>query len=1697
MKTIFKYIFLATILLFKFSFANALSINLSANQINDYGYACSWYDIEIEVAISGISPDYLVGYTFLDGTLVGGMGSFDSLEVVDFNDSEQIWEGVKPCNTHLITYVLAHGAYGTPDYSVVQSTSTSVTISCHNVWGCSDLDVFSKEFYDDYVAPLELVTVEGNMEITANDLSAVPELINLTSILGSLHIESTSITDLSGLSSLEDIAYQVTIVGNPNLHDISFINNIQNLGDYVIGLAFFDSLDANSFRPNIENLYIGLDYVNGFTDLRFLGNVNFIDNITLIECNDFEDFSGMTNMTSIGEIRIENCSNFDSLNGLSSLTSIGELLVLDNTQFNDFCGAQQLIDNNVINAFDQYILKERIGGMPTYYTEQEIRDLCSPPVACQYDDIDPSHYAFDAVSYLCNNGLLDDDDSCHADDRINRAELAKLAYLSIGLQNMAVADTFPSPFQDLQDTTTWYYSYAKNLSYLEYRDEGELDGVSPFDKTFYNFYPSDSISRAHALKVLLETWNVELQYGTDLPFTDIDTLHDAYQYVYTAYQLGIIDDNLQHVFGPDVMAYRGEIFDQLYRMMDALSLPNPDPIAADFFIPGNYTPGSFASYRSMHSGNFNFYTKSSFAISSIGIPLNFEHTYNSYLSEMPRELMPILPLGEAWSHPYNSYVIEIDGDITRPDDFRVIVALPGNGYNVFYLDNGSYISETKGVYLTLEKPSGTQFTLKTKDQIVYTYEKLSGSNTTFPYVLISVHDRNNNTLEIDYEPAIKTGFFRISQVTGTAGRTLDFSYHTSTDLLEKVTDPLNRTIHFAYDTYNVLYQKPRLIEFTDAKGQISTYSYGPHKRDECLLMTIDLPKGNTITNTYEQKKLTSTQTNGIEKPQTFNYKRQYGQSATNGYSITESTDPSGKETITQFNKNGNPNQVTTPTSDISVNYNASHTGKPDNITIDSKTIGYTYDTIGNVLSMALPLSVTHQFTYNRFNDVTQYTDPRGKVYSYTYDTNGNQTEVATPRGITTFSRNDQGLVTSSTNPSGITVTFGYDTYGNQISTSAPEGITTSSIYDDASRLTEFTNPLNQTISYAYDDNDNLLNETFNSQMTQYNYDPNDNLNEIINALGRSTTMRYDQNDFLTSITFESHKDSFAYHDDGRLKTKIDPNGNIFSNGYDSEYRLDTIASGSEAVSYTYDANNNITTVTNNSGTTTFTYDALNRVTQTTDFWGNTVDYSYDLSGNITTITYPGDKTVTYTYDDDNLMHSVTDWNSHTTTYTYLDDSRLSRIDYPNGTFCVYNYDLAGRMIGLNWKKSTNDTICAYSYTLDALGNHLSETTTEPYTNFSIPIQNTSYTYNNDNRIASAGSTVFDFDENGNTIEKGSRDYVYNRFDLLTTVSGDSSYQFTYNGNGNRVAASRNGTITRYVLDLLGMTNVLMETDGSDNPIHYYVYGLGLIARIDVSENTRYYHYDFRGSTIAMTDESENITHSYQYGDFGEVLQMQEADFNPYRYVGKFGVMFEDSSLYYMRARYFDSDIGRFLSEDPVWSTNLYPYAENNPVNYIDPKGKSKREPYYQIYEESSDVSNLFIAGMAGDTEEILKFIIKEKIKEIEKEIIRMGDEATMYYAEQFVKSDKWYQKVGWGIAGGFSSLVANEEAYYLTKQTLTFALLAKGKMSKKAGMSKATKYSGKFGRVKKINDFKSKNLDPAADAIEYVDRLYHYIEDTY
>ncbi len=1158
---------------------------------------------------------------------------------------------------------------------------------------------------------------------------------------------------------------------------------------------------------------------------------------------------------------------------------------------------------------------------------------------CFYQDVPLGNYAYDAVADLCDRGLLDDDGSCEPNDPITRAALAKLAYLAVEVQNNSLADNFPSPFNDLQyQEDAWYYSYAKNLAYLEFDDH-----TAPFDRNFFNFKPSNTISRAHVLKVLLEAWNIdETQNSGSIPFTD-DGLanHEAYNYIVKAYDLGLIDDTFDHLYHPNDNIIRADVFVMLHKLLSILEIPIPTIEDSDFFIPGNYTPENFSSFAGLHSGNFNYYTKTSFAIASIGIPLSFEHTYNSYLSEMPKELIPLRPLGKMWNHTFNSYIKEIPGDIERPNDFRVVVALPNSGYHIYKTNGGGYQAVTEGVYNVLAKPTADKFTITTKSQLVYTYQKFEGVDEDFPYVLVSIHDRNGNTIAITYENGEGSEFGnckRIKDITGTAGRKLHFYYHPNTDLISSITDPLGRTISFDYSADS----DPKLLTFVDAKNQTTTYTYGEDDEKD-LLMTIQLPKGNVINNTYLGKKLASMQTNNDNATE-FVHAPAYEQPGENNFSHTTITSPDNQVTEMYHNRHGNPNHIIKDdATDITIQYDAEQLNKPSNITIDNQSAGMTYDNRGNILSMTLPMGVSYNYTYTGYNDVDYFIDPEGNGYDYVYNSTGNLTQVITPRGTTSFEVIDNGLVTAITNPEGITTSYQYDEYGNVIQTDAPLGISTQSTYDIISRLESYTNPNGITTAYQYDNNDNLGQETINSHTTNYVYDANDNLTNIINANSGSTNMDYDfDNDFLESVTFGTAEDAYTYHDDGKMATYENPNGITFTYLYDGEGRLEDVNSG-ENIHYTYDNHNNLLSETNNNGSITYEYDALNRLTKTTDYFDNQVEYEYDLNSNVTKITYLNNKEVNYVYDDDNLLHSVEDWNGNITVYTYRDDGLLSKIENSNGTYCDYGYDAAGRMISQSWKKSNEDIICAYTFTLDAMGNHIEEVKNEPFAASGLTSENVNYNYNNVNQIQTAGSTTFNHDSNGNILSKTGTSFVYNQYNQLTDVSGTLTAHYEYDAAGNRRKSQVEGVEKRYVLDVLGMSRVLIETDANNNPLYYYVYGLGLVSRIDASEQTRTYHYDYRGSTIAMTDASENITHQYEYNDFGQILQSTEADFNAYRYVGKSGVAYESDDLYFMRARYYDPSLGRFLSEDPIWSTNLYPYADNNPIGFVDPKGESALE----------------------------------------------------------------------------------------------------------------------------------------------------------
>jgi RHS repeat-associated protein len=169
-------------------------------------------------------------------------------------------------------------------------------------------------------------------------------------------------------------------------------------------------------------------------------------------------------------------------------------------------------------------------------------------------------------------------------------------------------------------------------------------------------------------------------------------------------------------------------------------------------------------------------------------------------------------------------------------------------------------------------------------------------------------------------------------------------------------------------------------------------------------------------------------------------------------------------------------------------------------------------------------------------------------------------------------------------------------------------------------------------------------------------------------------------------------------------------------------------------------------------------------------------------------------------------------------------------------------------------------------------------------------------------------------------------------------------QYVYNGLGQRVGKIDNGVQTNYLIDPNGLLpQVLAETDTSNNLISFYVYdGAGLVAKITPGNQYYFYHYDGLDSTIAITDNTGQVVNTYCYSPEG-LVGAQETIPNPFQYVGRFGVMAEGNGLYFMRARYYDPEVGRFINKDPIGyaeGMNLFAYVANDLVNFIDPEGLS-------------------------------------------------------------------------------------------------------------------------------------------------------------
>jgi RHS repeat-associated protein len=779
---------------------------------------------------------------------------------------------------------------------------------------------------------------------------------------------------------------------------------------------------------------------------------------------------------------------------------------------------------------------------------------------------------------------------------------------------------------------------------------------------------------------------------------------------------------------------------------------------------------------------------------------------------------------------------------------------------------------------------------------------------------------------------------KISQLKDADGNPMTFIYNPTSGLLTTVTDYFNRTLTLTYSNGKLTsvadsagrsilygYTNDDLTSYTDPESKVWGYGYNdlnhPHR-----MTSLTNPVTVTIaTLAYDSL--------GRVKTQTF--PRQGGDTATHNFYFSGSRnteeDPDGNKLVYYFDEKG---RLIAEKNQLIVNENE-YTGKKEydgQNHIAKVTDGrnystnFEYDGDQNLIRATNALTQPTDFIYDAQFRLTDTVDPLFHGSHIEYDSehhptlskygiqyDGNLLPLDNGLSQTSAAYYANGFPQTTTDGRTIVTTRTYDSYGNLDTTkvgSHPVVRTAHDLnlnYQKRGLLTSLTDQVNTTTNFPL-------------------YNNRGQLRKKTDPLLKDTIYEYDNA--------------------GRLFRITDRNSNAITYSFTPTDKIDTITyQDASTVHFTYDNNDSLITMQDSVGTTGYGYDAVGRITSYTFTYtynpaSFTVAYSqYDANGNLTELTYPGNKKVIYTYDELNRIKTVKiDWLNQTATYNYDDAGRLSSLINFNGTVTTYGYDNANRLTSLENKKSDTTTLASYNFTLDGNGNRTQIVQNEPL--LFVPGSDTvSYSYNaKKNRLLTAGGFSFGYDNEGQLSTGYSLNYTFDYEHRLKTIG--STITISYDGKGTRVQAVRSGATTRYIYDVKG--NLLAEADGNNSITKYYIYGAGLLAMVTPTNQTYCYHFNAVGSTVAMTDSSQAMVNKYSYDPFGNIVNQQESVQQPFKFVGQHGVMTESNGMYYMRARYYDPEVGRFISEDPIGfqggDTNLMAYVGNNPVLLIDPSG---------------------------------------------------------------------------------------------------------------------------------------------------------------
>ena len=668
------------------------------------------------------------------------------------------------------------------------------------------------------------------------------------------------------------------------------------------------------------------------------------------------------------------------------------------------------------------------------------------------------------------------------------------------------------------------------------------------------------------------------------------------------------------------------------------------------------------------------------------------------------------------------------------------------------------------------------------------------------------------------------------------------------------------------------------------------------------------------------------------------------QSYVNFHQPISKTDERGLVTHFEYDRFGNVTKMTDPQRHLTTfTYKNNYLLESEqNHATDSRTL-YEYDSNGNLTSVRDTYQRTLlTATYDMAGNVLSHLDAMGNRITFTYD------PLNRP-----LSKRD------ALNGE---VSFSYDAEGNLLSLNDQRNHSTSFLYDNMDRLIQNMDPLGNFLTYSYDENGNLVQRTDkNGHTTLYEYDALDRLISKSYSDGTMELYTYDSNGNILSATDSDSSLTYTYDSLNRMSTVSTGEGNFqpevnITYTYDKNNNIvglaDSVTGGFYRIQYEYNSNNN-----------------LIRMGYRLEAGHNAIRFSYDSLRRLKEIIYPNQIRGQFSYVPGKIwqLRSVQYGTpSHPTSvssfvYNYNLNNHVvglgtSRGSVPVNTSMSYSYDVLNRLTSATPPIGQD----LESFTYDILGNRLRRDG-----------ETVSSSFNAHNQLLNDKSYSYTYDKNGNLLVKTDlsnnkvTEYAWDYENRLTgvveralaegpairtlagddgspatrTLAGDGSpatrtISYRYDPLGRRIGKEVDGVATKYVYD---RDHILLEFDSNNELQARYLHSSNVDEPIrmerEVSpyrnesflEQYFYYHRDRLGNVTEVTNFVGDVVQRYVYDSFGRmtiyddqgnVITEESEKYlpNPFTYTGR--EYDPETGLYYLRSRYYDPEMGRFLSEDP-------------------------------------------------------------------------------------------------------------------------------------------------------------------------------------